>query len=221
MKLIVTLISILALTACQSTDTKVDTTIDADNSNANQTATIESTTESPDESDILICVGKSWNEIKKEHPKGGVVIDQKGLSDAVAICYGNENDPYLYYFFGVQTGDHMKVINKFGDDLRCAGIITTTEILFPSMLDEMTFDEFFAMIGVSEYEYDPDDGMLKGLLFFTYKDMRVTLNINEIDENGVWMDSEEQVVKKTSIMTIYNKQTIIDNYALFKTVNNN
>ena len=59
----------------------------------------------------------------------------------------------LYYFFGTQSGDSEKAMNECEDQLKCAGFVTTASILFPDMEDDMSFEDFFSLIGVDDYEY--------------------------------------------------------------------
>ena len=75
------------------------------------------------------------------------------------------------------------------DQLKCAGFITRAKFLFPDMDDEMSFEDFFSLIGVDEYEYfgDDDDTITAaGWLRFQYRGMEVMINTNEADDVGVY-----------------------------------
>ena len=98
-------------------------------------------------------IGKTLSELKKEHPEGELIVRLDGSPDSAAICFGDPEAEYLYYFFGTQSGDAEKAMNECEDQLKCAGFVTTASILFPDMEDDMSFEDFFSWIGVGDYEY--------------------------------------------------------------------
>ena len=60
------------------------------------------------------------------------------------------------------------------DRLKCAGFVTTAGVLFPAMQDDMSFRDFFALIGVEDYEYFGEDTLTAaGWLKFLYQGMEV------------------------------------------------
>ena len=59
----------------------------------------------------------------------------------------------LITFFGTQSGDSEKAMSECEEQLKCAGFVTTANILFPDMEDDMSFEDFFSLIGVDDYEY--------------------------------------------------------------------
>lgn len=113
-------------------------------------------------------IGKTLSELKNEHPEGKLIVRPDGLPDSAAICFGEPGAEYLYYFFGTQSGDAEKAMNELEDRLTCAGFLTTANILFPDMEDNMSFEDFFSLIGVDDYEYIEDDTAAAGWLRFTY-----------------------------------------------------
>ena len=134
-------------------------------------------------------IGKTLSELKKEHPEGELIVRLDGSPDSAAICFGDPEAEYLYYFFGTQSGDAEKAMNECEDQLKCAGVITRAKFLFPDMDDEMSFEDFFSLIGVDEYEYfgDDDDTITAaGWLRFQYRGMEVMINTNEADDVGVY-----------------------------------
>ena len=134
-------------------------------------------------------IGKTLSELKKEHPEGELIVRLDGSPDSAAICFGDPEAEYLYYFFGTQSGDAEKAMNECEDQLKCAGFITRAKFLFPDMDDEMSFEDFFSLIGVDEYEYfgDDDDTITAaGWLRFQYRGMEVMINTNEADDVGVY-----------------------------------
>ena len=54
------------------------------------------------------------------------------------------------------------------EQLKCAGFVTTANILFPDMEDDMSFEDFFSLIGVDDYEYFGEDTLAAGWLRFMY-----------------------------------------------------
>ena len=59
------------------------------------------------------------------------------------------------------------------DQLKCAGFLTTADILFPDMENDMSFEDFFSLIGVDDYEYLLGEEVRtgEGWLIFMYRDM--------------------------------------------------
>ena len=57
------------------------------------------------------------------------------------------------------------------ENVKCAGFVTTTNILFPDMEDAMSFQDFFSLIGVDDYEYLSGEDMItgEGWLRFMYR----------------------------------------------------
>ena len=98
-------------------------------------------------------MGKTLGELREEYPEGITVVSLDGFPDCAAICFGDPESEYLYYFFGTQSGDAEKAMNEYEDELKCAGFLATAGILFPEMDEDMPFEEFFALIGVEDYEY--------------------------------------------------------------------
>lgn len=145
-------------------------------------------------------VGKTLSELKTEHPEGELIVRPGGFPDHAAACFGEPGADYVYYFFGAQSGDAKKVMNECEDQLKCAGFVTTASILFPDMEDDMPFEDFFSLIGVDDYEYllGPEVITGEGWLRFTYHDMEVMVNTNEINASGGWDFTGEEIVKRNA-----------------------
>ena len=103
-------------------------------------------------------MGKPLRELKAEQPSGEVGIRLDGFPDHAAACFGEPGAEYASYFFGTQSGDAEKAMDECAPQLKCAGFVTTAGVLFPDMEDEMSFEDFFSLLGVDEYEYFGDDG---------------------------------------------------------------
>ena len=156
--------------------------------------------------EFLNNIGKTLSELKKEHPEGELVVKPGGFPDNAAICFGDPEAEYVYYFFGAQSGDAEKAMNELEDQLKCAGFLSTANILFPDMEDDMSFEAFFSLIGVDDYEYIEDDSAAAGWLRFTYHGMEVMVNTNEVNAAGGWSFTGEEVVKRNAPVSIVDPE---------------
>ena len=154
--------------------------------------------------EFLNDIGKTLSELKKEHPEGELIVRLDGSPDSAAICFGDPEAEYLYYFFGTQSGNAEKAMNEYEDQLKCAGFITTANVLFPDMEDDMSFEDFFSWIGVDDYEYllGPEVITGEGWLRFTYHDMEVMVNTNEAAPGGGWDFTGAEIVKRDAPVSI-------------------
>ena len=143
-------------------------------------------------------IGKTLSELKTEHPEGELIVRPGGFPDSAAVCFGEPEAEFVYYFFGAQSGDAEKAMNECEDQLKCAGFLTTAGVLFPDMEDEMSFEDFFSQIGVDDYEYLVEGTAADGWLSFQYRDMEVMVNTNEINAAGGWDFTGEEIVKRNA-----------------------
>ncbi len=144
-------------------------------------------------------IGKPLRELKAEQPSGEVGIRLDGFPDHAAACFGEPGAEYASYFFGTQSGDAEKAMDECAPQLKCAGFVTTAGVLFPDMEDEMSFEDFFSLLGVDEYEYFGDDEntiTAEGWLRFQYRGMEVMLNTNEAAAGGGWDFTGTELVKR-------------------------
>lgn len=153
-------------------------------------------------------IGKTLSELKKEHPEGEFVVRLDGFPDSAAICFGEPEAEYVSYFFETQSGDAEKAMKECEDQLKCAGFVTTANVLFPDMEDNMSFEDFFALIGVDNYEYLTGEEVLsgEGWLIFTYNDMEVMVNTNEINADGGWDFTGAEIVKSNAPVSIADRE---------------
>ena len=154
--------------------------------------------------EFLNDIGKTLIELKKEHPEGEIIESLDSSPDCAAICFGEPEAEYAYYFFGTQSGDSEKAMSECEEQLKCAGFVTTANILFPDMEDDMSFEDFFSLIGVDDYEYLLGEEVRtgEGWLIFMYRDMEVMVNTNEITPGGGWNFTGEDVVKRNAPVSI-------------------
>lgn len=153
-------------------------------------------------------IGKTLSELKNEHPEGEFIVSLDGFPNNAAICFGDPEAEYLYYFFGTQSGDAEKAMNELEDQLKCAGFVTTANVLFPDMEAEMSFEDFFSLISVDDYEYLFGEDVItgEGWLRFTYHGMEVRVNTNEATANGGWNFTGAEIVKGNAPVSIVDTE---------------
>lgn len=150
-------------------------------------------------------IGKPLRELKAEQPSGEVGIRLDGFPDHAAACFGEPGAEYASYFFGTQSGDAEKAMDECAPQLKCAGFVATAGVLFPDMEDEMSFEDFFSLLGVDEYEYFGDDEntiTAEGWLRFQYLGMEVLINTNEAAAGGGWDFTGTELVKRDAPASI-------------------
>lgn len=165
-------------------------------------------------------IGKTLSELKNEHPEGEIVVSSDGFPDSAAVCFGEPEADYAYCFFGTQSGDAEKAMNELEDQLTCAGFVTTAGILFPEMEAEMSFEDFFSLIGVDDYEYLLGEDVItgEGWLRFTYHGMEVVVNTNEAAADGGWDFTGAEIVTRSAPVSIADPETVNANSDLAGTV---
>ena len=164
-------------------------------------------------------IGRTLSELKNEYPEGEFIVKPDGFPGHAAVCFGVPKAEYLYYFFGTQSGDAEKAMNECEDRLKCAGFLTTTNVLFPEMKDDMGFEDFFSLIGVEDYEYFGEDTITaEGWLRFTYNDMEVMVNTNEPSSGGGWNVTGAEIVKSDAPASIVDPEILKTNQNLAEPV---
>ena len=161
--------------------------------------------------EFLNDIGKTLIELKNEHPEGEIIESLDSSPDCAAICFGEPEAEYAYYFFGTQSGDSEKAMSECEEQLKCAGFVTTANILFPDMEDDMSFEDFFSLIGVDDYEYFGEDTLAAGWLRFMYQDMEVMVNTNEITPRGGWDFTGAEIVKRDAPVSIADPEILNTN----------
>ena len=161
--------------------------------------------------EFLNDIGKTLIELKNEHPEGELIVRPGGFPDNAAVCFGEPEAEFAYYFFRTQGGDAEKVMSECEDQLKCAGFLTTADILFPDMEDDMSFEDFFSLIGVDDYEYFGEDTLAAGWLRFMYQDMEVMVNTNEITPRGGWDFTGAEIVKRDAPVSIADPEILNTN----------
>lgn len=166
--------------------------------------------------DFFTDIGKTLSELKAEHSEGELIVNLDGFPDHAAICFGEPEAEYVSYFFGAQSGDAEKAMNKCEEQLKCAGFITTATILFPDMEDDMPIEDFFSLIGVDDYEYFTGADVISGAgwLSFLYHDMEVMVNTNERTAGGGWNITEAGVVRRDAPASIADPELLHANQDL-------
>ena len=165
-------------------------------------------------------IGKTLNELKNECPEGEFVVRLDGFPDSAAACFGEPGAEYVFFFFGGQSGDFEKAMDECEEQIKCAGFITTASILFPDMEDGMPFEDFFSLIGVDDYEYLIGEEVIsvEGWLRFTYNDMEVMVNTNEVNADGGWDFTGAEIVKCNAPVAIADPEIFKTNQDLAEAV---
>ena len=151
-------------------------------------------------------IGKTLSELKTEHPEGELIVRPGGFPDFAAICFGEPGADYVYYFFGGHSGDFEKAMDELGDQLKCAGAITTANVLFPDMEEDMSFDDFFSLIGVDDYEYLGADTVAEGWIRFLYQDMEVMVSPTGDGPDGEWDVTGKEIVKYDAVVSVIDPE---------------
>ena len=164
-------------------------------------------------------IGKTLSELRNEYPEGKFIVRLDGFPDCAAICFGDPEAEYVSYFFGTQSGDAEKAMNEYEDQLKCAGFITTANVLFPDMEDDMSFEDFFSLIAVDDYEYFGEDTITaEGWLRFMYSGMEVMVNTNEAVAGGGWDITGAERVKSNAPVSVVDQEISNTNLDLAETV---
>ena len=178
-------------------------------------APIDSDTSTPE---FFNDIGKTLSELKNEYPEGEFIVSLDGFPDSATACFGEQGAEYVYFFFGGQSGDFEKAMNECEDQLKCAGFITIANILFTDMEDDMSFEDFFSLIGVDDYEYFGEDTLAAGWLRFMYSGMEVMVNTNEAVAGGGWDITGAERVKSNAPVSIVDPEILNTNQDLAEAV---
>ena len=180
-------------------------------------APIDSDTSTPE---FFNDIGKTLSELKNEHPEGEFIVSLDGFPDSAAACFGEPGAEYVYFFFGGQGGDFEKAMDECGEQIKCAGFITTANILFTNMEDDMSFQDFFSLIGVDDYEYllGEDTKTGEGWLRFMYSGMEVMVKTNEAVAGGGWDVTGVERVKSNAPVSIVDPEILNTNQDLAEAV---
>ena len=160
-------------------------------------------------------IGKTLSELKNEHPEGEFVVRLDGFPDSASACFGEQGAKYVYFFFGGHDGDFKKAMTECEEQIKCSGFITTANILFTDMGDDMSFQDFFSLIGVDDYEYFGEDTITaEGWLRFMYRGMEVMVNTNEVTPGGGWDFTGAERVKSNAPVSIVDAELLQANQNL-------
>jgi len=170
--------------------------------------------------EFLNDIGKTLSELKNEHPKGEFIESLDGFPDSAAACFGEQGAEYVYFFFSGQSGDFERAMNECEEQIKCAGFITTANILFTDMEDDMSFQDFFSLIGVDDYEYLVGEEVItgEGWLRFMYSGMEVMVNTNEAVAGGGRVFTGTERVKSNAPVSIVDLEILNTNQDLAEAV---
>ncbi len=166
--------------------------------------------------DSLNEIGKTVNLIKQENTD--IEYRDFTIPGATGKCLGIPEGKFLYFFFG--THDIPYLIDfgdEYGEQLRCAGIVSTIGEMYPETEEEMPLEKFLSDNEIFDYNYVLEDGPDMGWIFFSYGDYSVWIDTKNSDTDRY--DFEKATTMKRSYdvliinIKIYNDNSIIrDNY---------
>lgn len=177
-------------------------------------ASVEKNEETASIPEFFNDIGKTLTELKNEYPEGEFIVNLDGFPDSAAACFGEPEMEYVYFFFGGQSGDFEKVMNGYEEQIKCAGLITKANILFVDMEDDMSFQDFFSLVGVDDYEYPGEDSGAAGWLSFMYRGLEVIVNTNETTPGGGWDFTGTEIVKRDARATVADPEILHINFEL-------
>lgn len=166
--------------------------------------------------EFLNDVGKTLSELKAAHPDSECTVRLDGFPDSAAACLEESGAEYACYFFGAQSGNMETALSECESALRCAGFVTTAGTLFPAMEEEMSFEDFFSLIGVADYEYLSGEAVItgEGWLRFLFQGMEVMVNTNEAAPTGGQTFKDSKTLKRSAPASIIDTQLAAANMAL-------
>lgn len=115
----------------------------------------------------------------------GMEYQNVNIPDAWGLCMGDEQSSMRYYFFGTQGLPGLSEMpDKYKQQLRCAGIVSTVEEMIPEITGSMSLDEFLKLFGIWNYTYGYEDAPDQGWL-----------NILMDDRFATWIHTDNPVVE--------------------------
>ena len=106
-------------------------------------------------------------------------------------------------------------VRKSRLDAQHPGGFCNADVLFTDMEDAMSFQDFFALIGVDDYEYFGEDTITaEGWLRFMYRGMEVMVNTNEVTPGGGWDFTGAERVKSNAPVSIVDAELLQANQNL-------
>lgn len=157
-------------------------------------------------------IGKTFDLIREENPD----IDYQSIviPNASGQCLGQAQGQFLYYFFGVQDFPSLSDVGaEYGDQLRCAGIVSTIGEVYPEAAEELPLEQFFADQNISDYTYYLDDGPGQGWIEFSQNGYLVWVNTND---SGASSDDSAKAatMKRSYTVIIIDAEILYDNYSI-------
>ncbi len=128
--------------------------------------------------DCLGEIGKSFDALMEAYPD--MEYRTVDIPDAAGLCLGQAQEPFLYFFLGTQDGlSLLDLGGEYGQQLRCAGIVSTVAEVFPKAAEEQPLEAFFSDYAVSDYTYHLEEGPGQGWIEFVCDGYLVWINTNE------------------------------------------
>jgi hypothetical protein len=135
--------------------------------------------------EAIAAIGKTYNELKNDYPN---YIPDNGdnrqftqFYDSAFPYLGILDAKYKFVFYGTQWGPSLEDVSKYyGSEIKCIGLTGDVGNLFPEITSDLSFDEFFSLIDVNEYDYnDKEDSSAYGELSFKYEEFDIVINTTD------------------------------------------
>lgn len=162
--------------------------------------------------DCLSEIGKTFNTIKEENPDIG--YQEIAVPDAGSQCLGQAQDQFLYFFFDGQSGPILSDLSAaYGDQLRCAGIVSTIGEVYPETIEETPLEQFFSDHNILEYRYFENSEINLGWIEFLCDGYLVWINTNK---SGFYSDGyvPAATIKRSYTVVIIDEEISDDNRSI-------
>ena len=144
----------------------------------------------------------------------GMEYQNVNIPDAWGLCMGDKQSSMSYYFFGTQGLPGLSEMpDKYKQQLRCAGIVSTVGEMIPEITGSMSLDEFLKLFGIWNYTYGyedaPDQGWLNVLM-----DDRFTTWIHTDNPVAEVHDPAAVVVDPDDVLLFIDGTIELENYMI-------
>lgn len=162
-------------------------------------------------SELTVNIGKTFDDVKTEHPSYEFL--HLGGHDCYFESFGSSDASFAYVFYGTQSGPGIEEVSaEHGKDLKCGGIYTTVDSIFPSTKDESaSVEDFLNSIGIS-YNNSEEVHYWNGWIFFDYEGYSISINTGFIGETAY--EVPKATVEKGQPLIIEDKEILDFNYKL-------
>ena len=160
-------------------------------------------------SELTVNIGKTFDELKTENPSYEFLhLDGH---DCYFESIGSPDASFAYVFYGTQAGPGIEEVSaEHGKELKCGGIYTTVENVFPSTKEgSASVEDFLNSIGIS-YNNSEEVHYWNGWIFFDYEGYSIAINTGVMGETAY--EVPNATVEKGQPLIIEDKEILDFNY---------